>query len=523
MAVVVAPAGPSFGDSSLKMEVYAAWELKDVDTGVALTNTTRVAVFQEWAARMMVKTMSWEKVAADKWVLDVLKPNGITCCYELVEALDTKVVPRSSWVTLHEPGKVLKVSDSGPLRTLQQLAKNEVQAIGNTTSRVPQQPGGTDGTQLLLAMAMGGGHGRMGGVGLANFPGIAQSVADSKRIRKEQLRQLLTSSGLSSLFEEVLPGEKLMTAIDNGLNSGNEHVAANINDLVELFDEWVPEGDWGLGGDTEESPQLRKPAKGEAWGLSHHLLKLLVFMVALRLRGKVDEAHVLNMLYFVLKHYRSEINKEVGMHYAQELFNRLHKKSWWSSKGTLKEALLEPNKEVVESLRMRYPKSENKFQGGKPTGKFSGGKPTGKNVWTQGNPGGKDYGKGKYGQGKGYQQGYAAPYYGNQQPQFAGRVRSRSRGRAEQRDGSAGKPKKDGGKGFGKSKDTGKAADPRAQKAFSLAKEGGRTCPWYQVGTCNYPDSCKFSHECYICKDKRHGAARCYDLSSQKAKDRLGM
>ena len=61
------------------------------------------------------------------------------------------------------------------------------------------------------------------------------------------------------------------------------------------------------------------------------------------------------------------------------------------------------------------------------------------------------------------------------------------------------------------------------EKALLLAMEGGRTCPWYQVGTCNYPDTCKFNHECYICKDRRHGAARCYDLQSEKAKQRLGM
>ena len=160
------------------------------------------------------------------------------------------------------------------------------------------------------------------GLNMSSFPGLAQSVAETKRVRREQLRQALKKQKLESLFDEVLPGEQVMIAVDNGLASGNEHVAVTINDLVELFDEWTSESDTG-GGDAEESPQTKsKPPKGEAWGLSHHLLKLLVFMVALRLREQVDAAHVYNMLYFVPKHYRSEGNKEVGMHYAQYLFNR---------------------------------------------------------------------------------------------------------------------------------------------------------------------------------------------------------
>ena len=170
------------------------------------------------------------------------------------------------------------------------------------------------------------------------------------------MRQALTKQNLGDLFDEVLPGEQVMIAVDNGLASGNEHVAGSVNDLVELFDEWTPESDTG-GGDAEELPQTKsKPPRGEAWGLSHHLLKLLVWMVALRLREQVDEAHVYNMLYFVLKHYRSEGNKEVGMHYAQSLFNRLHKKSWWTSQGTLQEALQTVNKDVLECLRLKYPK-----------------------------------------------------------------------------------------------------------------------------------------------------------------------
>ncbi len=77
-----------------------------------------------------------------------------------------------------------------------------------------------------------------------------------------------------------------------------------------------------------------------------------------------------NLLYFVMKHYRSEGNKEVGMHYAQALFNRLHKKSWWKSQGTLKTHLESVNKEVLESLRLKYPKVDRSVpQGGKERGR----------------------------------------------------------------------------------------------------------------------------------------------------------
>ena len=85
---------------------------------------------------------------------------------------------------------------------------------------------------------------------MSAFPGLAQSVAETKRVRREQLRQALKKTHLEHLFDEVLPGEQVMMAVDNGLASGNEHVAVSINDLVELFDEWTPESDTGVGGDT---------------------------------------------------------------------------------------------------------------------------------------------------------------------------------------------------------------------------------------------------------------------------------
>ena len=57
-----------------------------------------------------------------------------------------------------------------------------------------------------------------------------------------------------------------------------------------------------------------------------------------------------------MKSYRNEGNRDVGLHYAQCLFDRLHKKSWCKGAGTSKKALCEPSKEVLESLRLTYPR-----------------------------------------------------------------------------------------------------------------------------------------------------------------------
>ena len=70
-----------------------------------------------------------------------------------------------------------------------------------------------------------------------------------------------------------------MKAVDTGLSGGSEHVAANINDVVESFDEWVPQQEFmgEFGDEGDEASKKGKPPKGEAFGLSHHLLKLLTW------------------------------------------------------------------------------------------------------------------------------------------------------------------------------------------------------------------------------------------------------
>ena len=505
----------SFGDKADAVIVYLDWELKD-NAGADLTVAQRTTQFEEWVSRMLVKSLKWQKGDADTWVTAVIKPNSLTCCSELLDALNTEHVPRDSWVTTYTSTK-LKLRDNATLNILYTLVKAEIKSLGNTASRTVDGhvAGGASGDPnhaLLMALALGAKSNRLG-MNMSAFPGLAQSVAETKRVRREQSRQALKKTHLEHLFDEVLPGEQVMMAVDNGLASGNEHVAVSINDLVELFDEWTPESDMGVGGDSEESAQTKsKPPKGEAWGLSHHLLKLLVFMVALRLRDQVDEAHVYNMLYFVLKHYRSEGNKEVGMHYAQSLFNRLHKKSWWKSQGTLKEALQTVNKDVLESLRPKYPKVDKSSSKGASQGKGASG----------GGKGNKSF----YGRGDRSFSGGKGPSGSSNWERVAARSRSRSRGRTSKGKGDKdGKGKKEfGGKG---DKDGGKSggrnSDPRVQKAFQLSKEGEKYCPFWQIGNCRFGKDCKFYNDCYICRSDRHGANKCPTLSSNEAKRRLGM
>ena len=218
-----------------------------------------------------------------------------------------------------------------------------------------------------------------------------------------------------------------------------------------------------------------------------------------------------NALYFVPKQYRVEQNREIGMHYLQYLLDHLHKKSWWKSQGTLKSHLEAPNKEVLEKLRLKYPKPEKpagkgngqltrvrktaftKGDGGKPGGK-PGGRPTGKGPWTP-----------------------------NKKPYWGGN-RNNERSRSRERKG---KTQDGGGKPTGKTQDGGKKGksqnDVRVQKAFSLAKQGGRICGHYQCGTCTFGRDCQKDHVCYICKNPSHGAYRCFDLYNANGTKRLGL
>ena len=104
----------------------------------------------------------------------------------------------------------------------------------------------------MSAMAAMNSSGNKSRLDVTLFPGLSQQAAESKRVRKEHLRQLVKNVKFDDHFEELLPGEKVMGAIDVSLSGGAEQVSVPINDLVELFHEWVPQSDPNLGGDGEE-------------------------------------------------------------------------------------------------------------------------------------------------------------------------------------------------------------------------------------------------------------------------------
>ena len=217
------------------------------------------------------------------------------------------------------------------------------------------------------------------------------------------------------------------------------------------------------------------------------------------------------MLYFVMKTYRNEGNKEVGMHYAQSLLNRLHKKSWWKSQGSLKDALKEPNEEVLKSLRTQYPRQS---KGSPPPAKGGGkGKGLGKEK-----PGKSEWGAYPRGRGDGWTPEKPVPR--REVPD-----RSRSRGRREST------YKRDGGKDLGKGKDasrggTGKGSlDPRVRRIYSICKDKKEgKCPYYQSKTCQFSAGrCSLrDHKCYLCGGN-HGAIDCHKLSWDEIKKKLGM
>ena len=507
----------SYSDSAKPLAVYLDWECKDAN-GDPIGTSERKKLFTAWVTRMMKKTALMDQTEADDWVRDVITPNGLTSVHELAVAANIKYTERLSWITTFVAGgpgdpmhKKLRLRDQSLLNDLMYLAEAELKTLGTGSSSRSVANNESTGTQnLMLAMAFMNQRGNASGLDVTMFPGLSQQVAETKRVRREQLKNLVKSVKLDDLYDELLPGDKVMKAVDASLAGGNEHVAVSINDLVELFDEWCPQSDLSLGGDGDDGPTngKPKPPKGEAFGVVHHLLKLLTFMIALRLRGQIDECHVYNMLYFVMKSYRNEGNKEVGMHYAQSLLDRLHKKSWWKSQGSLKDALKEPNKEVLESLRTQYPRQA---KGGPPPPKGGG---RGK-VVEKVKPGKGEWQPSWRGRGDDW-----TPQRQGQRREPSDRSRSRSVRR-----------KRDGGKDGGKGKDggrggTGKGSiDPRVRRIFSLCKDKKEgKCPYYQSGTCQFSkDRCKLGdHKCFLCGGS-HAAVDCNKLSWDETKKKLGM
>ena len=109
------------------------------------------------------------------------------------------------------------------------------------------------------------------------------------RVLREQLRMVIQVARLDTLLDELMLDEKVTKVIESGLDGGFDHGAVSINDLVELFDEWVPKSELsrGSGGGGEGLlTRKSKPPTGDALGLSQHLWKFMTSMIASRLRQR---------------------------------------------------------------------------------------------------------------------------------------------------------------------------------------------------------------------------------------------
>ena len=104
--------------------------------------------------------------------------------------------------------------------------------------------------------------------------------------------------------------------------------------------------------------KANKPKKGEAWGLAHHLMKVLVFLVTLRLRDVIKEVDVLNCLFIICKMHREE-SRDIGLHYLQRLLDYLHQSQTYTDKGDLSKWLKEPQEVILKKLRKSSRVSEN--------------------------------------------------------------------------------------------------------------------------------------------------------------------
>jgi len=315
----------------------------------------------------------------------------------------------------------------------------------------------------------------------------------------EKLRVRLKKTGLEALFEEVIPEFALVEMLDTVYNSGQAHPSVNINDKVRLFTERRSEQDEAWEGRTDK----KGPPKGESFGLAHHGQKLLIFLVALRVRGVLKEVDLINVFFIMLKVYREE-SREIGLHYVQEVMDHLNKTCLWSDKGDLGSHFKEPEDKVVRRLEKAFPKTQSRKG------------EDGVSMWEKAKP---SKGKGRKGQ-------WETPTKpGRPSPGRRGDRRRDSpprRGDRRGEDRSRSRPRKgaDKGKGDGKGSSLSQQST-EVKAAFSLAKKEGKVCHFYQIGTCHF-DPCRATHACVIC-GKHHGANKCPDIKSNKAKKLLGL
>ena len=145
-------------------------------------------------------------------------------------------------------------------------------------------------------------------------------IAETQRQNVEKRRIRSKKTGREALFEEVIPEFALVEMLDTVYNSGQAHPSVNINDKVRLFTDRRSEQDEAWEGRSDK----KGPPKGESFGLAHHGQKLLIFLVALRVRGVLKEVDLINVFFIMLKVYREE-SREIGLHYVQEVMDHLNK------------------------------------------------------------------------------------------------------------------------------------------------------------------------------------------------------
>jgi hypothetical protein len=325
------------------------------------------------------------------------------------------------------------------------------------------------------------------------MPGLAAHLADQNRAQTQRLRNRLKEVGLEGLYEEVMPGFTLINLTDRLYSSGQSHPSININDSCVLFEDRAYESDGLLQDDgADQASKARKPPKGEAWGLAHHLQKVLIFLVCLRMKKIIAEQDVFNALYIILKVYREERPNEVGLHYLQALLDYLHKTCLWTDKGTLPSFLVEPQKLVVDKLIKVYHNPEK-----------SSSSTTEK----------QRKGLAKGGDGKGGRKGPQQQQRGDNRRQVRSRTPPRNRQPQQAPTPPAGQSPLS-------------KASPVLKAAFTLAKkESGKDkkCPFAQIGSCTFGGKCNFKHFCVICNNKSHVAKDCPDLNSDDTKKKLGV
>ena len=198
----------SYSDSAKPLAVYLDWECKDAN-GDPIGTSERKKLFTAWVTRMMKKTALMDQQEADDWVRDVITPNGLTSVHELAVAANIKYTERLSWITTFVAGgpgdpmhKKLRLRDQSLPNDLMYLAEAELKTLGTGSSSRSVANNESTGTQnLMLAMAFMNQRGNASGLDVTMFPGLSQQFAETKRVRREQLKNLVKSVKLDDLYD----------------------------------------------------------------------------------------------------------------------------------------------------------------------------------------------------------------------------------------------------------------------------------------------------------------------------------